>query len=116
KVEDVTIDGKPERVTRVYLTTPSVINIYTQSRFVDPQRDFLTGPQDTLTFNAGFIVAHKYSNQSSVKTIVDTLTAPIRAMIPSVPIQQNTQIQTGGGKPEQTTTTTSTTIGPPKSQ
>ncbi|MBO0716895.1 MAG: hypothetical protein J2P55_06120 [Rhizobiales bacterium] len=111
----VTTPGSSKADT-VFLSAPSIINLYTASQFVDPQRDFLTGPQDTFTFNAGFIVGHKYGDQSSAKTIVDTVTAPIRALIPSVSIQQNTQVQTGGGKPDQTTTSTQTTTGPPKTQ
>jgi hypothetical protein len=100
----------------IFLSAPSIINLYTTSQFVDPQRDFLTGPQDTFTFNAGFIVGHKYSDQSSAKTVVDTITAPLRALVPSVSSQQTIQVQTGGGKPDQTTSTTQTTTGAPKSQ
>jgi hypothetical protein len=100
---------------RVSLNTPSIINLYASSQFVDPKRDFLTGPQDTFTFNSGFIVGHKFADQSSAKTIVDTITAPLRALIPSVSVQQTTQVLTGGGKPDQTTTTTQSTTGPPKS-
>src|SRR6202030_371877 len=88
--------GKRETI---FLSAPSTINLYTASQFVDPQRDFLTGPQDTFTFNAGFIVGHKYVDQSSAKTVVDTITAPIRALVPSISTQQNIQVQTGGGKP-----------------
>lgn len=96
----------------VYLSAPSIINLYTARQFVDPQRDFLTGPQDTFTFNAGFIVGHKYGNQSSAKTIVDTITAPIRAMIPSVSVTQSTTMQSTGAS----SNTTSTTTSAPKSQ
>lgn len=99
----------------VLLTSPTTINLYSESQFLDPQRDFLTNPQDAFTFNAGFIIGHKYSDQSSAKTIIDTVTAPLRALIPSVSVQQSTQVQTGGGKPDQTTSTTQTTTGPPKS-
>jgi hypothetical protein len=102
--------------TRVYLAAPATINIYTSSEFVDPKRDFLTGPSDTFSFNAGVIVGHKYADQSSAKTIVDTITAPIRALVPSVSVQQTTAVQSSAGKPDQTTTTTQTTTGPPKSQ
>ena len=48
--------------------------------------------QDTFTFNAGFITAHKVVEQSSAKTAVDTVTAPIRALIPSVTVQQILQM------------------------
>jgi hypothetical protein len=99
----------------VLLSPPSVVSLYTESRLLDPQRDFLTNPQDTFTFNAGIITGHQHTSQSSAKTIVDTVTAPIRALIPSVSVQQTTQVLTGGGKPDQTTTTTQTTTGAPKS-
>lgn len=98
------------------LNAPTVVNMYARSQYLDPQRDFLTGPQDSLTFSAGFIVGHKYSDQSSAKTVVDAVTAPVRALFPSVSVQQTTQVQTGGGKSDQTTTTTQRTTGPPKSQ
>jgi hypothetical protein len=97
------------------LNPPTVVNLYAESQFLDPQRDFLTNPQDTFYFNGSFLIGHKYSAQSPAKTIVDTVTAPIRAFIPSVSVQQTTQVQTGGGKPDQTTTTTQTTVGAPKS-
>jgi len=100
----------------VLVSSPTIVNLYSESHFLDPQRDFLTNPQDTFTFNSGFITGHKYLEQSPAKTIVDTLTAPLRAIIPSVSTQQTTQVQTGGGKPAQTTTTTQTTTGPPKAQ
>jgi hypothetical protein len=108
------VDGNTAK--QIYLTAPIILNLYTESHFLDPKRDFLTNPQDTFTFSGGFITGHKYVGQSPAKTIVDTLTAPIRALIPSVSVQQTTQVQTGGGKPDQTTTTTQTTTGAPKSQ
>ena len=98
----------------ILLTMPQIINLYTESHFLDPQRDFLTNPQDSITFTAGFITGHKHVNQSAAKTIVDTVTAPIRALFPSVSVVQTTQVQSGGGKPDQTTTTTQTTTSPPK--
>jgi len=109
-------DGRKKDAEKdtVFLSAPSTVNLYTSSQFVDPKRDFLTGPQDTFTFSGGFIIGHKYTDQSSAKTVVDTITAPLRALVPSISVQQNTQVQTGGGKPDQTTTTTSTTTGPPK--
>jgi hypothetical protein len=106
-------DGK---LHRVYLSAPLMVNLYGWGRFVYPQRNFLTGPQDTLTFNGGFLVGHKYSDQSSAKTIVDAITQPIRSLNPSVGISQNVQVQSTPGKPAQTTTTTTTTLGVPKSQ
>jgi hypothetical protein len=102
--------------TTIYLNQPAVLTLYAESQVLDPQRDFLTNPKDTFTFNGGFIVGHKFSSQSSAKTIIDTVTAPVRALIPSVSVQQSTQVQTGGGKPDQTTSTTQTTTGAPKSQ
>jgi hypothetical protein len=100
----------------VFLSAPSVVYLYTKKQIIDPQRDFLTNPQDTFTFNGSFITGHKYTSQSSAKTVVDTVTAPIRALFPSVSIQQQVQVQSGGGKPAQTTTSTQTTISPSKSQ
>jgi hypothetical protein len=98
------------------LAAPMIVNVYAESQFLDPQRDFFTGPQDTFTFSGGMFVSHNYSGRSPAKTVVNTITAPIRAIIPSVSVQQTTQVQTGGGKPDQTTTTTQTTTGAPKSQ
>jgi hypothetical protein len=100
--------------TSYALAAPAMLNLYLDSEFLDPQRDFLTGPQDTFTFADGFLTGHKYADQSPAKTVVDTVTAPIRAFLPSVSVTQSTQVQTGGGKPDQTTNTTSTTTGPPK--
>jgi hypothetical protein len=100
--------------TPIALIQPTVVYLYTDSHFVDPKRDFLTNPQDTYTFCNGFICGHKYVAQSPAKTIVDTATAPVRALMPSVTITTNTAVQTGGGKPDQTTTTTNTQVGPPK--
>jgi hypothetical protein len=100
----------------VLLSPPTVVSLYTESQLLEPERDFLTNPQDNFTFSAGMITGHQYTRQSSAKTIVDTVTAPIRALMPAVSVQQTTQLQTGGGKPDQTTTTTQTTTGAPKSQ
>jgi hypothetical protein len=68
------------------LTPPQVINLYTESHLVDPQRDFFSNPQDSFTFSSGFVTGHKYAAQSPAKTIVDTVTAPVRALMPSVTI------------------------------
>ena len=100
--------------TTINLTAPSIVNLYLVSHFVDPKRDFLTSPQDTYTFNEGFITGHNVSNQSSVKTVVDTMTMPIRALMPSVQVTTTTQVQTGGGKPAQTTKTTASQVSPSK--
>lgn len=95
---------------KYYLNSPMIVSLYTESHFLDPQRDFLTGPQDTLTFSSGFIVGHKYSDQSPARTIVDTVTAPIRALVPSVSMTQTTSVTSTGTR----TNTTSTTTGAPK--
>jgi hypothetical protein len=100
--------------TRVPVSPPTPVSLYMANGWVSPKRDFLTGPQDTLTFSAGFLTEHKFSDQSAAKTVVDTVTAPVRALLPSVNVQQTTQVQTGGGKPDQTTQTTQTTIAPGK--
>jgi hypothetical protein len=98
----------------IQLSAPITLNLYLDSSFVTPKRDFLTNPQDTITFNEGFITGHKFINQSPAKTVVDTVTAPIRAIMPSVTVTNQTQIQTGGGKPDQTTSSAQTQIAPPK--
>jgi hypothetical protein len=93
--------------------SPSItLNLYVDSHLMHPRRDFLSNPQDSFTLSEGFITGHQFSDQSPVKTVVDTITAPIRALLPSTTV--TTSVQTGGGKPDQTTT--STAIGPPKSQ
>jgi hypothetical protein len=101
---------------QVFLSAPSVVNLYSHRRFVDPQRDFLTSPQDTFTFSGGFLIGHKYTDQSAAKTIVDTVIGPIRSLIPSVSVQQTNQVQSSGGKVTSTTTSTQTTTTPAKSQ
>jgi len=98
----------------VVLSAPTVVSLYTERHVLDPQRDFLTNPQDTFSFSAGIITGHKYTDQSPAKTIVDTLTGPIRALMPSVQVTQTTQVQTAGGKVTQTTNSTATQTGPPK--
>lgn len=100
---------------KIALSPPLAVNLYLYSDFVYPNRDFLTGPADTYTFSSGFLTGHKYSEQSAAKTVVDTVTTPVRALMPSVSVQQTTQIQTGGGKPAQYETQTQTTTGAPKS-
>jgi len=96
-------DGQP------LIAPVQLSNLYLDPHFVDPRRDFLSVPADTLTFNEGFITGHKYTDQSPTKTVVDTVTGPIRAVLPSVSVQQTTNLQTGGGKPDQLTTGTQTT-------
>lgn len=102
-------------ITNTLLNPPTVVNLYTESQILNPVRDFLTGPQDTYTFNSGFITGHKYSNQSSAKTIVDTVTAPIRALMPSVTVTQSVQVQrNANGQVTSTTNTNSTQTAPSK--
>jgi hypothetical protein len=98
----------------IILSAPQIVNLYLDSDFIDPQRDFLTNPQDTLSQDHGVFTGHKFSDQSSVKTGVDIVTALPRALMPSVTQTTNTQVVTGGGKPSQTTTTTGATISPSK--
>ena len=100
--------------TTINMTAPSIVNLHLVSHVVDPKRDFLTSPQDTYTFNEGFITGHNVSNQSSVKTVVDTITMAICALMPSVQVTTTTQVQTGGGKPAQTTKTTASQVSPSK--
>jgi hypothetical protein len=94
-----------------FLSEPTKVNLYTEKHYLNPERDFLTGPQDTFTFSSGFIVGHKYSDQSPAKTIVDTVTSPIRAMIPSVSVTQSTTLQSSGASSKTTSTTTSAPKG-----
>jgi hypothetical protein len=97
-------------VTSTFLMSPqSVVNLYTESHLLDPQRDFLTNPHDTFTFTAGLITGHKFTGQSAAKTVVDTITAPIRALMPSVTVTQSVAVSPTGK-----TTTTSTQTAPPK--
>jgi len=94
----------------------TVVNLYTESHFLNPQRDFFTNPHDTFTFTGGMITEHKFTSQSAAKTVIDTITAPIRAIMPSVQQTTSVQVQTTAGKPTQTTKSTSTQTGSPKSQ
>lgn len=110
----VTVNCVVGKNSTIPLMPPTVVNLYIDSHFVDPQRDFLTNPQNTYTFCSGFICGHKYTDQSPAKTIVDTGTAPVRALMPSVQVTTNTAWQTGGGKPDQITTTTNTQTSPSK--
>jgi hypothetical protein len=93
----------------VALSAPTVTSLYTERHVLDPQRDFFSNPQDTFTFNAGIITGHKYANQSPAKTIVDTITGPIRSIMPSVTVTQSVAVSPTGK-----TTTTSTQTAPPK--
>jgi hypothetical protein len=99
----------------VLISAPTVVTLYTESQFLDPQRDFLRNPEDTFTFSDGIITGHKYTAQSPAKTIVDTITAPIRALMPSVTVTQSTQVQTNAsGAVTSTTSSNSTQTAPSK--
>jgi hypothetical protein len=74
--------------TPILLSPPQSVYLYTESHFLDPQRDFLTSPQGGLSFSSGFIVGHKYTDQSAAKTVVDTVTQPIRSLMPSVSVSE----------------------------
>src|SRR5262249_46843897 len=102
------------KVETVYFGPPQVLSVYTLRHVEDPQRNFWTSPQDTYTMNDGIITGHKFSDQSAAKTVVDLITSPIRAALPSVTTQTSTSIQTGGGKPDQTTKGSSTSVAPPR--
>jgi hypothetical protein len=93
--------------TRVNLAASQTLNWYAHRAVIDPQRDFLTNPKDTFTFSGGIITGHNYSNQSAAKTVVDTILAPLQAIIPSTNISQSTTVQTGGTGSQTTTSTKS---------
>ena len=114
KVDRAVAGLVPDLTESVLLTAPSIVNLYTESHFLDPQRDFLSNPQDEITFSGGVITGHKFVGQSPAKTIVDTLTAPIRAIMPSVTVTQSVQVQSSGGKVTGTTNTTQTQTAPSK--
>ncbi|MGO9774182.1 MAG: hypothetical protein ACLPSW_32445 [Roseiarcus sp.] len=94
----------------VMIASPTQLKIYADSDWVDPLRDFFTNPQDTYTLSSGFLTQHKYSASSPAKTVVDTVTSPIRSLMPSVNVK--TTVVSGGGKPDQTTKETD--VNPPK--
>jgi hypothetical protein len=106
--------GKGLSAKPVVLSAPTVVSLYTERHVLNPQRDFFTNPDDTFTFNAGIITGHKYTSQSPAKTIVDTITGPIRSIMPSVSVTQSTQVQSSGGKVTGTTNTSSTQTSPSK--
>jgi len=101
--------GRRDLPATVLLSAPTVVNLYTESHLLDPQRDFFTNPHDTFTFTAGLITGHKFTGQSAAKTVVDTITSPIRALMPSVTVTQSVAVSPTGK-----TTTTSTQTAPPK--
>jgi hypothetical protein len=92
-----------------FLSPQTVVNLYTESHLLNPQRDFFTNPHDTFTFTAGLITGHKFTGQSAAKTVIDTITMPIRSIMPSVTVTQSVAVSPTGK-----TTTTSTQTAPPK--
>lgn len=102
----------PGKEPGVLISPPTVLSLYTERQILDPKRDFLTNPQDTFTFSSGIITGHKFTTQSPARTIVDTVTSPIRALMPSISVTQSTTVQSTGAS----SSTTSTTTSPPKSQ
>jgi hypothetical protein len=96
------------------IAAPVALNFYLERIRVDPKRDGWRDAQDTYTFTDGFLTAHKYTDQSPAKTVVDTVTSPIRAIMPSSTVTQTTSVQSNNGVPGQTTNTTQTVSGPPK--
>jgi hypothetical protein len=97
----------PISTANVLLAAPSLVTLYTESHFLNPRRDFLTNPHDTITFTAGLITGHKFTGQSAAKTVIDTITAPIRAIMPSVSVTQSTTVQSTGASSHTTSTTAS---------
>jgi hypothetical protein len=94
----------------VALAPPQTIYPYYDRQWIVPNRDFFTNPKNTHTLNAGFLTGAQVTSQSSAKTVVDTVTSPVRAMMPSV--STSTTVITQPGKPDQVNTTTN--VSPPK--
>jgi hypothetical protein len=108
------VDCGKKKKPVVPFNSPLRLNLYMESMFFYPERDFLTNRTDNFTFNSVFIPSHKFSDDGAAKTVVDTITLPNQAIVPSVSTTQTTQVVSGGGKPDQATATTATTRGPPK--
>jgi hypothetical protein len=96
------------------LSVPQNINMYIDSQYIDPQRDFLWSPQDNYTFSAGILTGHKFVSTSPAKTLAETVTLPVRSAFPSTQVTTNTSVISSPGKPDQSTTNTTTTTGPTK--
>ena len=101
--------GADPTTSSFLLSPPTMVNLYTESHFLNPQRDFFTNPHDTFTFTSGLITSHKFTGQSAAKTVIDTITGPIRSLLPSVTVTQSVAVS-----PTSKTTTTSTQTAPPK--
>jgi hypothetical protein len=105
------LSGRPSCTidSHFFLNSQSLVNLYTESHFMNPQRDFFTNPHDTITFTSGLITGHKFTGQSAAKTVIDTITAPIRSIMPSTTVTQTVTVAPTGK-----TTTNTTTTAPPK--
>jgi hypothetical protein len=101
---------KGQKITQ--FNTATQIKLYMDSHFINPKRDFFTNEDHAIFIDAGFFNGQTYKAQSSAKTVVDTITAPARAIMPTVTV--NTQVISVPGKPDQITTTTNRTS--PKAQ
>jgi hypothetical protein len=87
------------------------LSVYQYRHREDPQRGFWTSPQDTYTITDGIIVGHKYTDVSPLKTLIDLITSPIRAAIPTGQSTNSVTIQESTGARSRTE---STTIAPSK--
>jgi hypothetical protein len=109
----VCIDKKDNTV-KLYLGTSPLIPVYRDRIKVNPQRAFWNNPTDTITSDNGIITGHKYTNQSPAKTFVDLITAPVKALLPSMTNTTTTTVVSVPGKPDQTSSTSTQTAAPPK--
>lgn len=103
-----------ERITRKSfdISAPQILLPHAHADWLVPTRDFFTNPTDSWTFSkGGFLTRHDHSVQSGAKTLVDTVTAPVRALMPSTTI--NTSVNSQPGRPD-TTTTSVTSNSPPR--
>jgi hypothetical protein len=106
---DCVVTRENNKSNTVLLAAPTVVNLYTESHLLNPQRDFFTNPHDTITFTSGMITNHKFTGQSAAKTVIDTITAPLRSIMPSTTVTQTVTVAPTGK-----TTTNTTTTAPPK--
>lgn len=110
----ISLDCVKNKIRIMSFASPQIVPIYRIRNVANPQRNFWTNPQNTYTITDGIITAHKFSDQSPAKTLIDLITSPIRAFLPIATTTTTTSVQTGGGKPDQTTSTSATQIAPPK--
>ena len=102
---------------RTLVVAPKIVNSYAVSREIKPQRNFLTNRHEIHSFTNGIHTEMKMDSQSELKGVFDVILAlpkGILSVLPTPTNQTTTQLQTGGGKPDQTTKTTQITIAPPK--